>query len=1189
MIIITEHFLWWRGELTNMIIKDLFKKPIDRSIQGVVTIGNESEEQKWQELEEYVCTDEITKQFATFFHKYRESISIPTEKMGVWITGFFGSGKSHFLKILGYILENEVVAGDEAVKYFDDKIKDEMILADMRASAKVKNKVVLFNIDSKAKSDSKNRAQAIMDIMLRAFNEAIGYCGSQPWVADLERTLDREGCLEAFIEKFEALSHRNWEQTRAKALLNRDYIIRALCEIRDMSDESAKQFVEDQTKNYTNTTEDFAKLVNEYCVKHKTRVVFLMDEVGQFIGDNTQLMLNLQTCVEDLGKYCRGQAWVVITSQQELKAMIETTKDRQQDFSKIQGRFSRIILSGSNADEVIKKRILEKKDTAKAPLMSLYDGNSSKLSNLILFQAKPTWSGYKNAEDFMEVYPFVSYQFELLQKVFMSIRDHGMSEGKHLSQTERSLLSAFQDSAKKVADMESGILVPFDSFYSTIEQFIDFDVKTVFVNAEKRPSLDEFAIRVLRILFMIKYVKEMPASIDRLATLMVGNINEDKMALKTKIYDALKILEDETLIQKNGEYYDFLTNDEQDVNKQINNISYNEGEVQRTILDIVYDRVLDSNKFRYENRYEFGLNRYVDAESKGSFNQDYLTIKVFTVYSAITDETSFLAESAKTSAIVVDMTEGSFIEELIRANKIMTFKRNNSATMSVALAEVMSKKTAEYSERIKRAEDIITMVLRKAPIYFAGQKLDIKEKDGRDRLTDAMKEAVKQDYYKLGLVSKFYNDAKDVTAALEANALTLFDDDLSQEANHGAYTEIFEKIKNDKYLLKRVTVKGLVDFFSKKPYGWRDYDILGLIATLWKKNLLQISIHEVPVDDSNRTFKYDFAKKNGIDTMVVRLQEKIEESVLYNVKKIMQEAYDENYPLEESKLKAGVLDFFISKKTFLSNLKVKYGSDFAGSLVVPEIYQDFEAITKTSDALTIFNEIIKRKEHLIDKAEVLEQLEGFYKEGSNQQKVYKDAVDILDWYSKNVMFNDLSKLQDVISEMGQIVAMEIPFSKMSDLANLVFKAGEIKQAILSEKYENTKRKLEKDLSKINQEMQEALSQDLVEEKKKQIQERGEALAHGYEDWFNSLSPMSQNMDSYITSSESAVKKYREFIAQMLVSTTDVQLKRKSVRMIEYVPIANKKVRDESDVNKVVDAIRNKLLADLKDCDEIDLG
>lgn len=123
-----------------MIIKDLFKKPIDRSIQGVVTIGNEDEEQKWMELEEYVCTEEITKQFRIFFRKYRDSIVNPTEKMAAWITGFFGSGKSHFLKILGYILENEEVAGKKAVEYFREKIHDEMLLADMQkcASAKIK-------------------------------------------------------------------------------------------------------------------------------------------------------------------------------------------------------------------------------------------------------------------------------------------------------------------------------------------------------------------------------------------------------------------------------------------------------------------------------------------------------------------------------------------------------------------------------------------------------------------------------------------------------------------------------------------------------------------------------------------------------------------------------------------------------------------------------------------------------------------------------------------------------------------------------------------------------------------------------------------------------------------------------------------------------------------------------------------
>ena len=289
-----------------MIIKDLFRKDITRSIQGVVTIGNEDEEQKWQELEEYVCTNEIIKSFRIFFRKYRESLATPTSEMGVWITGFFGSGKSHFLKILGYILENEEIAGQKAVTYFDDKIQDAMVLADIRACANAKNKVVLFNIDSKAKSTSKQNTEAIMDIMLRSFNESVGYCGSSPWVADMERTLNEEGKLQDFITKFEELSKRNWQQTRAKALLNRDAIIQALVAVRGMSEESARTFVDDQTKNFTNTTEEFAKIVNDYCIANKTRVIFLMDEVGQFIGDNAQLMLNLQTAGPEITETIRS-------------------------------------------------------------------------------------------------------------------------------------------------------------------------------------------------------------------------------------------------------------------------------------------------------------------------------------------------------------------------------------------------------------------------------------------------------------------------------------------------------------------------------------------------------------------------------------------------------------------------------------------------------------------------------------------------------------------------------------------------------------------------------------------------------------------------------------------------------------------------------------------------------------------
>jgi nucleoside-triphosphatase THEP1 len=1171
-----------------MIIKDLFKKDIARPIQGVVTIGNEDEEQKWQELEEYVCTDEITKSFRTFFRRYRESITTPTEKMGVWITGFFGSGKSHFLKILGYILENEVVAGIRAAEYFDDKIKDELVLADIRQSAKANNKVVLFNIDSKAKSDSKSKTQAIMDIMLRAFNESVGYCGSSPWVADLERVLDEEGKLEDFVAKFEEISKRSWVQTRAKALLNRDAIIKALVAVRGMTEESAKAFVEDQTRNFTNTTEDFAKIVSKYCQANKARVVFLMDEVGQFIGDNTQLMLNLQTCVEDLGKYCRGQAWVVVTSQQELKAMIDSTKDKQQDFSKIQGRFNtRLLLSGANADEVIKKRILEKKDTAVTPLRALYDANSSKLSNLILFQAKPTWSGYKDADEFKDVYPFVSYQFELLQKVFESIREHGMSEGKHLSQNERSLLDAFQTSAKQIAEMDSGILVPFDDFYQTIEQFIDYDIKTVFSNAERKPSLDKFDIRVLRILFMIKYVKDMPATIDRLATLMVGNINEDKAALKSRIFDALKRLEDETLIQKNGEEYDFLTNAEQDVNKQINITGYNEAEVQRTILDIIYDKVLESNKFRYEGRYDFGLNRYVDSESKGPAGQDNITIRVCTQFSGTKSAAEFQSESIRNNAIIIDLTEGSFIDELIRANKIATFRRNNSASMSATLTEIMSKKSAEMSDRIKRAEDMIRAALRTAPIYLASTLMDIKQKDGKDRIQDALKEMVKRDYFKLDLVSTFYNDQKSILYMLTDSSISLFD--ISTDANKGAYDEILEKIRDDKRIARKTTVKSLVDFFTKKPYGWRDLDIIGMTGYLWKNNLLQILIHDNVVDENNNSFKNDLSRKANIDTMVVRPKEIIDEAVLYSVKRIMNDTYSENLPLDEAALKSGVVTFFERKRQFLADLKTKYGSDYAGAKVAAEIYQDFQAILRSGDTLTIFNEIIERRDSLYEKAETLEQLEGFYKDGSHQQKNYQDAVEIIDWYTANSLLEDLSRLQPVVDAMSVIVSMDMPFKKMNELADLVFKASEIKEKIIEDKFKGTVYRLNQDRDTIKLELHEATVPYLTSDQKDRLQEKADEIAAQYDSWLSSLSKSTPNMDSYITASGNSVISFRRFVSQVLSEGGSKSVRSKKVSVIDCIPIANKKITSAEDVEKVLEAIKKRLLSELNDNDELTLN
>lgn len=368
-----------------MEIKNLFKKNIERDIQGVVTIGNEEESRKKQELEEYVCTQEVIKNMRTFFGAYRKSINQPTEQIGVWITGFFGSGKSHFLKIMCYLLSNEVVAGKHAIEYFEDKIQDETIKADMQLSASQNNLVVLFNIDAKAKSNAKNTNSSIMETMLGAFNEKLGYAGATPWLAQFERILDNEGIYDLFKNKFQEISGKNWIEARRIPLFLTDNMAKVLSEIKGISLESARNDVKEAMTKYSISIEDFSQIISDYIKRTDQRIVFIIDEVGQFIGTRGELMLGLQTVEEELGKACKGKAWLAVTSQQEIKDLVDNVnKNAQNDFSKIQGRFNtRLMMSSSNADEVIKKRLLDKTDDARNLLGTLYDENKDRLNNLL--------------------------------------------------------------------------------------------------------------------------------------------------------------------------------------------------------------------------------------------------------------------------------------------------------------------------------------------------------------------------------------------------------------------------------------------------------------------------------------------------------------------------------------------------------------------------------------------------------------------------------------------------------------------------------------------------------------------------------------------------------------------------------------------------------------------------------------
>ena len=410
-----------------MEIKNIFSKDIFRPINGIVKADQQDEAIVWQELDEYVVTRELDQHFRKFFESYLNAIDSPQDptiagRMGVWVSGFFGSGKSHFIKILSYLLGNREAhdpihgQGKRAIDFFHDKIRDHMLFADIRRATQTDTDVILFNIDSKA-NVSEGRS-AILSVFWRVFNEMQGFCADYPHIAELERRLSNEGKFEEFCRAFKDSAGAEWTDDRDGYLLRKDEVVAALSKTLGMKTQSAEAWFEKAEDEFSLTIEGLAKRLKEYLDNKASdhRIIFLVDEVGQFVGDDTHLMLNLQTITEDLGRICQGRVWVVVTSQEDIDAVLGDIKaSTANDFSKIQGRFyTRLSLSSSNADEVIQARLLKKTDQASAELENLFTEKGDILKNQLSFTFdSATLKNYTDGEDFVANYPFAPYHFQL--------------------------------------------------------------------------------------------------------------------------------------------------------------------------------------------------------------------------------------------------------------------------------------------------------------------------------------------------------------------------------------------------------------------------------------------------------------------------------------------------------------------------------------------------------------------------------------------------------------------------------------------------------------------------------------------------------------------------------------------------------------------------------------------------------
>lgn len=175
-----------------MQIKNMFEKDINRSINGVIKVDQSDEAVLEQELDEYVITAELRKHFHAFFDYYSSAYDRPTADIGVWISGFFGSGKSHFLKMLSYLLQDKEVSGIHTSERFLAKVADDPELQqEIKKTATGHTDAILFNIDIEGPSDKTKTA--VLRVFAKMFYNHLGFYGEDLKTARLEQFISQQG------------------------------------------------------------------------------------------------------------------------------------------------------------------------------------------------------------------------------------------------------------------------------------------------------------------------------------------------------------------------------------------------------------------------------------------------------------------------------------------------------------------------------------------------------------------------------------------------------------------------------------------------------------------------------------------------------------------------------------------------------------------------------------------------------------------------------------------------------------------------------------------------------------------------------------------------------------------------------------------------------------------------------------
>lgn len=518
-------------------IKELLERPLGRKIEEIIKVNQADEQSVYSEITEYIGTDRIKDEYRGLLRAIAEAPSDPDENVGVWISGFFGSGKSSFAKNLGYMLANPTVTGYQASELFKAQLHDQTFsnLIDL-VNRRIPAKVIMFDVS--VDKAVKKQSQKLTDIMYTVLLRELGYAEDYD-VAELEIELEAEGKLDEFIARCEE-KYGEWSKIRIGAQkLSRASSL--LYEIDPATYPTPNAWEQSMRNRDTDITAGkFVDRAFELCQRRcpGQALVFIIDEVGQYVARSSEKIDDLRVVIEQFGRIGKNllkahkivaPTWIVVTSQEKLDEVVAALDSKRVELARVQDRFKyKVDMAPSDIREIAMRRVLAKRAEAVSVLEKLYRSSQGQLNAACRLERTARKNEVSEA-DFIQFYPYLPHFIELSIDIMSGIR---LQPGapRHLGGSNRTIIKQTYEmlvsERTNLKDQPIGVLVTLDRIFELVEGNLSTEKQKDLSDIRQRLNEDLMTLRVAKVISLLEFVRDLPRTEANIAACLVDRVGQ---------------------------------------------------------------------------------------------------------------------------------------------------------------------------------------------------------------------------------------------------------------------------------------------------------------------------------------------------------------------------------------------------------------------------------------------------------------------------------------------------------------------------------------------------------------------------------------------------------------------------------------------------------------------------------------